>query len=41
MRRLGESKTTEDVNLMTEDQLYDKSMEVEAKEESSDDDDSN
>lgn len=40
MKRLGESKTTEDVNLMTEDQLYDKSMEVEAKEESSDDDDS-
>ncbi len=41
MRRLGESKTAEDVNLMTEDQLYDKSMEVEAKEESRDDDDSN
>lgn len=41
MRRLGEAKSAFDPNvMMTEDQLYDKSMEVEAKEESSDDDDS-
>lgn len=41
MKSLGESKSADDPNaLMTEDQLYEKSMEVEAKEESSDDDDS-
>lgn len=40
MKKLGETNQTEGTTLMTEDQLYEKSMEVEAKEDSSDDDDS-
>ena len=41
MKKLGDSNSkAEGTALMTEDQLYEKSMEVEAKEESSDEDES-